>query len=136
MHEYVVASGIVGSVAKLAGSLGGRVKSFRVLVGELSMLDVGLVKELLRELSKDSPLSGAEISVEVERALIRCDSCGAEMSFGEAVEGLGEEERESIHFVPELVSSFARCRGCGSPALRVVAGRGVKIVDVVVTGGG
>jgi Zn finger protein HypA/HybF involved in hydrogenase expression len=134
MHEYIVASGIVGSVAKLAGSLGGHVKSFRVLVGELSMLDVGMLRELLGELSRDSPLSGASISVEVERAVIRCDSCGTEMSFAEAVGRLKDDERESIHFVPELVSSFARCRRCGAPDLRVVAGRGVKIVDVVVQG--
>jgi Zn finger protein HypA/HybF involved in hydrogenase expression len=132
LHEYVVASGVVDSVAKFAGSVGGRVKSFRVLVGELSMLDIGLIRELLGEMARGAGLSEASISVEIERAAIRCGSCGAEMSFSEAVEGLTEEERESMHFVPDLVSSFARCKKCGCPDLRVVSGRGVKVVDVVV----
>ena len=45
MHEYVVAVGVVDSLQNFSRSSGRRVKSFRVFVGELSMLNMDVLRK-------------------------------------------------------------------------------------------
>ncbi|MEM0382166.1 MAG: hydrogenase/urease maturation nickel metallochaperone HypA [Nitrososphaerota archaeon] len=131
MHEYVIAVGIVESLREFSFRSGRVVKSFRVVVGELSMLNLEQLSEALKRLIEASEVSGAQFSIEVEPARVRCGTCGYEMAFSEAVSGLSEEERETIHFLPDLIASYAECRRCGSLDLRVVEGRGVSVRDVI-----
>lgn len=131
MHEFMIARGVVDSLREFSLRSGVVVKSFKVLVGELSMLDVGLLVDAIGRLVEESEVRGASFSVEVEPARVVCGSCGQSMSFGETVAGLSEEEKEAIHFLPELIASFAACRICGSKDLRVASGRGVTVRDVV-----
>lgn len=107
------------------------VRSFKVVVGELSMIDTGALREALERLIAASEVRGADFSIEIDPAKISCGSCGHTMLFGEAVSGLSEEEREMIHFLPDLIASYAACKWCGSLDLRVVSGRGVSVRDVV-----
>lgn len=50
VHEYTVAVGVVESLQNFSKSSGRRVKSFRVFVGELSMLDIDVLREALEKL--------------------------------------------------------------------------------------
>ncbi|BAJ50869.1 hydrogenase nickel incorporation protein HypA [Candidatus Caldarchaeum subterraneum] len=131
MHEYVVAVGVVDSLQNFSRSSGRRVKSFRVFVGELSMLNLEVLREALEKLIRQSEVADAVFSVEVERARVICGSCGYVMSFGEVVEDLDDQEKEVIHFLPELIASYGACRICGSKDLRIESGRGVSVRDVV-----
>jgi hydrogenase nickel incorporation protein HypA/HybF len=131
MHEYAIARGVVESVRDFSLKSGCGVRSFRVLVGELSMLDTSVLREALERLIAASAVKGAEFSIEIEPAMISCGSCGHTMTFGEAISGLSEEEREMIHFLPDLIASYAACKWCGSLDLRIVSGRGVSVRDVV-----
>ncbi|GBC71693.1 hydrogenase nickel incorporation protein HypA [Candidatus Calditenuaceae archaeon HR02] len=135
MHEYVIARGVVESVRNFSLNFGCGVKRFKVLVGELSMLDIGVLREALEGLIAASEVRGADFSIEIEPARISCGSCGNIISFGEAVSHLSEEEREMIHFLPDLIASYAACRRCGSLDLRIISGRGVSVRDVVFTEG-
>ncbi|GBC72115.1 hydrogenase nickel incorporation protein HypA [Candidatus Calditenuaceae archaeon HR02] len=131
MHEYTIAVGVVDSLKNFSKSSGRRVKSFRVFVGELSMLNLEVLRGALEKLIKHSDAADAVFSVEVERARVICGSCGYVMSFGEVVEDLDDQEKEVIHFLPELIASYGACRICGSKDLRIESGRGVSIRDVV-----
>ncbi|MDW8073615.1 MAG: hydrogenase/urease maturation nickel metallochaperone HypA [Nitrososphaerota archaeon] len=133
MHEFVIARGVVESLREFSLRTGRRVSSFRVLVGELSMLNLEVLGEALGRLVEESEVRGASFTVDVEPAEVGCGSCGHVMSFGEAVSELGEEEKEAIHFLPDLIASFTVCRRCGSHDLRVVSGRGVSVRDVTGT---
>jgi len=130
LHELVLVSGIIDAVSRLAREKNRKVSRLTVAVGELASMDRGLIEDLLRELVVGTELEGAEISVEVEKARVKCMSCGAEWGFEDLVKPLSEEEREMIHFLPELVSSFSKCPACGSRYLRIESGRSVRVVEV------
>lgn len=131
MHELVLANGVVDAVSNFARMKGGRVVSFTVAIGELSSFDKSLFEYLLKELVKGTDLEDAKITVEVKEARVKCLSCSSKWGFKELVAPLSEDEKEMIHFVPELVSAFAKCPACGSRDLQIESGRSVRVVEVV-----
>ncbi|MCS7110108.1 MAG: hydrogenase/urease maturation nickel metallochaperone HypA [Candidatus Caldarchaeum sp.] len=131
MHEYMVADGVVASVLRYVLESGRIMRRFRVVVGELSMLDREILAEAVRGLLEKSNLKGVEFSVETEPAKIVCGICGNIMTFEDATSKLDESEKEVVHFIPDLISSYSTCSRCGSMDLRVVAGRWVEVKDVV-----
>ena len=60
-----------------------------------------------------------------EKAVFKCKRCGEEWEFG--TEGLGDDEKESMHFLPETVHAFVKCPKCGSPDFIIKKGRGVWV---------
>ena len=131
MHELVLVSGIIDAVSNLAEEKGAkRVSKLTVAVGELASIDRGLIEDLLKELSLGTKLEGAEIVVVMEEARVLCLSCGAEWGFRELVGPLSEEEREMVHFLPELISSFSKCPRCGGRYFRIESGRSLRVVEV------
>ncbi len=127
MHELVIVSGIVEAVSDLARREGKRILTFTVAVGELASFDKNLIEELLNEVKKGSLIEDAEARIEIERAEVLCKSCEAIWGFSDLIEPLGENEREMIHFLPELVSSFSKCPKCGSRDLEIRSGRGIRV---------
>ena len=65
--------------------------------------------------------------VQIEPATFRCRACGGAFLLRDAVGAEGDDEREAIHFVPELAHAFMTCPTCRSPDFEIVAGRGVAI---------
>lgn len=126
----MIVSGIIEAVSNYAKQEGGRVVRFKVAVGELASFSIELIRELLRNLVKGTELEEAEFSVEAEKAEVRCLSCGATLGFSELIEPLPEDEREMIHFLPELVSSFSKCPRCGGRDFVIESGRSVRVVEV------
>ncbi len=106
-------------------------KSFKVGVGELAQFDIRLVRRLLNDVSKGTPLEGATVVVEREKSRVRCLSCGKAWGFRDLVGSLSKEEREAVHFLPELLSSWSRCPSCSKNYFEIEEGRGVRLFEVV-----
>lgn len=124
VHEWALAEAVIKSLE----GVGGPVKLVRVVLGELQNVDGEILLFALEELKKGTRLEGAKFELEVELAEFECNFCGRKWKLSDV--GVGEAEREAIHFVPELAHAFLRCPSCGSPDFRVVKGRGVRIASV------
>ena len=131
MHELSLVQGIIDAVNDTAEKNGGRVKSFKVGVGELAQFDIRLVRQLLADITKGTPLEGARVVVSLERSSVRCLGCGKDWDFQEVVAPISEDEREMVHFLPELLSSYTRCPSCSKSYFEIEKGRSVRIVEVV-----
>ncbi len=131
MHEWALAEAVIMSVVEYAKSRGASgVKRVVVSLGELQAVDKEILSFALEELRKGASIHIDEFVLEDEEAAFRCRACGFEWRLRD-VGDLGEEIREYIHFVPEVVHTYLRCPKCGSPDFEVVRGRGIKIKEVV-----
>lgn len=131
MHELTLVQGIIDSVAETAAERGGRVQSVKIGVGELAQFDVRLVRKLLQDLKKGTPLEGARVTVETEKSKVRCLGCGRRWDFRELSGPITVDEREMMHFLPELLNSCAKCPACSKSYFEIDEGRSVRIVEVV-----
>ena len=68
-------------------------------------------------------------SIETEKALFRCNNCGAVWGLDDIPE-LGEDEREAIHFMPEASHVYMHCPSCSGIDFQVEKGRGVLIKSI------
>ena len=131
MHELSLVNGILQAVEETAREEKGRVRSFKVGVGELAQFDLRLVRQLLVDSRRGTQLQDVEVAVEVEQSKIRCMSCGKEWSFRQLSGQMSEEQKEMVHFLPELLSSFAKCPSCSRSFFEIEEGRSVRLVEVV-----
>ncbi len=130
MHEYSLVQGIIDALEEMANEKGRRVLSFEVRVGELAQFDLRLVRELLKELKAGTPLEGARVVVRIERSKVKCLSCGSVWRFDDIIQPMAPDEREVVHFFPELLSSYSRCPSCSKSYLEIEEGRSVRIAKV------
>jgi Zn finger protein HypA/HybF involved in hydrogenase expression len=131
LHELSLVQGIINAVSESASEKGGRVQSVRIGVGELAQFDIRLVRGLLNDLKKGTPLEEASISVEPERSKVKCLSCGRTWNFQELTDPISSDEREMMHFLPELLNSCSRCPNCSRSYFEIEEGRSVRIIEVV-----
>jgi hydrogenase nickel incorporation protein HypA/HybF len=128
MHEWALAEAVAKAVEELAAE-SGRVGCVEVVLGELQGVDEEVfrfaLEELLGSLREGRGVSVECVRVTREEAVFRCRACGHEWRLGEW--GLGEEFREAVHFVPEVVHSYYSCPRCGSRDFEIVRGRGVEV---------
>ncbi len=103
---------------------------FKVAIGELAQFDKNLIEDLLIELVKGTELNSAHMIVNVENAVIKCLYCGSKWGFRELIEPLPDDEKEMVHFLPELLSSFCKCPTCEKSDLEIEKGRSIRIVEV------
>ena len=106
-----------------------RVLSVQVLIGELQRIEMEVFSMGLQNLLSESPFSYDVFHFETEKASFRCNACGSEWLLEEHA-GLGEEELEAIHFLPEAAHVYMRCPACGSPDFVLERGRGVTIKSI------
>jgi len=131
VHELSLVNGILQAVEATAKEVGGSVKSFKVGVGELAQFDLRLVRQLLTDSRRGTPLQDAEVAIEVEQSKVRCMSCGREWNFRQLSGQMSEEEKEMVHFLPELLNSFAKCPFCSRSFFEIEEGRSVRLIEVV-----
>ena len=131
MHEASLVEGIIDGVSEVARKRRGRVLSFRVKVGELAQFDLGLIKELLTEFMNGTPLEGAAAVVQEEKCRVRCESCRSDWIFGDLVGALQDDEKEVIHFLPELLATYCKCPSCSKGYFKILEGRSVRVEEVV-----
>jgi Zn finger protein HypA/HybF involved in hydrogenase expression len=131
VHELSLVNGILQAVEETAKETGGSVRSFRVGVGELAQFDLRLVRQLLEDSRRGTPLQDADVTIEVEQSKVRCMSCRREWNFRQLSGHMSEEEKEMVHFLPELLNSFARCPSCSRSFFEIEQGRSVRLIEVV-----
>ena len=134
MHEWALAEAVVEAVLAQARSRPERnVRRVSVVFGELQSIDSEVFATGLEELCRNSELSGAEFALSTREAQLRCRACGEEWFLSQSQ--ISEEERESIHFLPEVVHAFVACPQCGSRDFEVQEGRGVTVESIEYDGG-
>ena len=131
MHELSLVQGIINAVGETASEKGGRVRRVKIGVGELAQFDIRLVRRLLNDLKKGTSLEGARIIVEQERSKVKCLTCGRVWNFQELAAPISDDEREMMHFLPELLNSCSRCPQCSKSYFEIEEGRSVRIIEVV-----
>ncbi|WP_434731019.1 hydrogenase nickel incorporation protein HypA [Thermogladius sp. KZ2Tp1] len=126
VHEWSLAEALLRYVASVYGP---RIKSLKLRVGVLQSIDKEVLLFSIRELAGLYNVSLGDVVLEDEEAVFKCNRCGYEWSFNPG--DLGQEVRESIHFLPEAVFAYTRCPRCGSRDFKVVKGRGLEVAEVV-----
>ena len=134
MHELSLVQGIVDAVQETARERKGTVTSFKVEVGELSQFDIRLIRQLLADLVRGTPLEGAKVVLEREKCSVKCLGCGSRWDFKELAADLSDEEKEMVHFLPELISSCSKCPSCSKSYFEIESGRSVRVAEVVLDG--
>lgn len=125
-----MAEAVVSTVDRLYQENGRRkVLSVKVLIGELQHIELEVFSVGLQNLLSERPFDSDVFHFEIEKASFRCNACTREWLL-EQHTGLGEEEREAIHFLPEAAHVYMRCPSCGSPDFTLERGRGVSIQSI------
>jgi len=133
LHEWALAEAVVTTVLKTAEEENAReVLEIKVVLGELQQIDIEVFKFALTNLVKDTIAEKAQIILEIEPAILKCNSCGYKWKFSEVLEKLDEEVREAIHFLPEVSHAYIKCPNCGSVDFDVIKGRGVYLKSIKV----
>jgi len=133
MHEWALAEGIISTALHVAeGEKWGQITRIHIKMGELQQVDIELFELALKQIREpQSPMvMKAKIELEEEKAILKCRGCGREWAFSDALQQLDEEERESIHFVPEIAHVYITCPRCESPDFEFVKGRGVWLDSI------
>ena len=109
-----------------------RIERIVVSVGQLQRISEDGFRFAIRKVipATTEALRDVEVRVAHEPALFRCRGCGRQFALDEAADGLDAERAEAIHFIPELAHAFLRCPDCHSPDFDLLAGRGVRLVEV------
>ena len=137
MHELALADSVVKAAIHAAEEAGiARIGRIVVRVGELQQIEKDLFEFSLTSVipSHDPRLAETEFEVTDEAVLFECRSCG--QTYGRDESGVGDEEqKEAVHFIPELSHAFARCPSCGSPDFDIIKGRGITLERIEGTDG-
>lgn len=131
MHEWALAEAVITSAAIAARQQGLSVVNEIILnVGELQAIDGDMFASLVREqlATASAELHQTRVRAVKGEAAFECLACKREFFRKDAQ--VGEEERESIHFVPEMAHAYMHCPTCGSPDFRILRGRGVFIEEI------
>ncbi len=130
MHELALADAVIDAVEK---NLGGRdpssVKRVLVMLGELQNIDLEIFEHGLKTLLEGKAIDYRVFSIEIEEAAFLCNNCGESWKLSEQSE-IDEEEREAIHFLPEMAHVYMSCPNCGSRDFTLESGRGVSIAEI------
>ena len=130
MHEWALAEAVISTVERLYRENGRkRILSVKVLIGELQQIEMDVFSMGLENLLSGHPFDSDVFHFETEKASFRCNACGNGWLLEQHPE-LGEEELESIHFLPETAHVYMRCPACGSPDFALEKGRGVTIQSI------
>lgn len=118
MHEFALAKAARDTILQRYRDK----KRVKVYIGELNQIDLGIFKDILV-----SEIEGTGVDVDFDEipAKMRCNICSTEWLYRDVK--LTEEERESIHFIPETIHIFVKCPNCGSNDFSIVEGRGIYV---------
>jgi Zn finger protein HypA/HybF involved in hydrogenase expression len=129
MHEWALAEATVETVRREAA--GRRVLGVRLAFGELQQVDRDIFAAAVADLAPGAGVDPSVFSIEEAPARFACRACGSAWTLAET-RGIGDDEREAIHLLPEAAHAYLACPGCGSADFDVTGGRGVSIVALEV----
>jgi hydrogenase nickel incorporation protein HypA/HybF len=132
MHEWALAEAVVVKAAEVARERGiASVREVVIALGELQDVDRLAFEQGLSIVQQDAPeLAHARFAFETDLAQCACRPCGHAWELRDSVAALPEDERESIHLLPEVVHLYVTCPSCASPDFAIIGGRGVSLVAI------
>ena len=132
MHEWALAEAVVSTAIKVSKKEKfKKITKIKIKIGELQQIDIDTFEFLLKEVIGNHTLvDKAELKIDKEEGVLKCNVCAHKWNFKEVIEELSEEYSEAIHFVPEIAHVYTRCPKCGSPDFKIVEGRGVLIETI------
>lgn len=132
MHEWALAEAVVAKAAEVARERGlSAVSDVVIALGELQAVDRSAFEFGLSAAQREVPeLADARFTFEIDRARCVCRPCGHAWALEDSLAALPEDERETIHLLPEVVHLYVRCPVCSSVDFAIVGGRGVSLVAV------
>ena len=132
MHEWALAEAVAAKATEVARERGiATVREVVIALGELQEVDRSAFELGLSVFQKEAPeLAGARFTFETDLARCACRPCGHAWALQQSLAALPEDERESIHLLPEVVHLYVTCPACASPDFAIVGGRGVSLVAI------
>lgn len=131
MHEWALAEGIILTTLKIANEKNNaNIRSINIKLGSLQQIDLEIFSFALDQISSGTPAEKSDKKIDIENAVLGCRVCDKNWEFEDSKKGLGGEESESIHFIPDLAHSYIRCPDCGSPDFEIKSGRGVWLDSI------
>lgn len=122
MHEWALAESVIKTIENNASIK--KAKIVEVLFGELQDIDKEIFSFAFNELIKQHSLN-IKIKIIEEKAEFKCNSCGKVFDLKSFKNS--KDEKENIHFIPEMAKVFIRCPVCKSPDFEIIRGRGISI---------
>lgn len=132
MHEWALAEAVLEELKKhVDGKAGQSVQQVVLTFGELQKVDKDIFLEGLAFLLPDSGLpAGKDVFVCTDEPVaFSCGRCGFGWTLN-SMTHLSDEEKESIHFLPETIYSYVTCPECASVDYVIEKGRGVTIQSI------
>lgn len=133
MHEWALADGVIATAIKVAKEKDlEKVTEIKIKMGQLQQVENETLDFAFKELIRQNEffLDGVKIVYEKENAVFKCRVCGRKWEMSNALLMLEEDDRESIHFIPEMAHMHLKCPECGSPDFEILKGRGVWIDSI------
>jgi len=128
MHEWALAEAVIFSALEFSKENKlKKISEITVALGELQQIDTEVFDFALKEIIKSKGLE-FKVNMRKKKSLLKCKRCNHEWNFQPGK--LEEQEKESIHFIPELVHDYQRCPECGSPDFKILKGRGVWLDSI------
>jgi len=135
MHEWALADAVISTVEKNTEDTNlSKLQEVTILLGELQNIDLEAFSEGLKMMTKGKGAGLDVFKLEIERAVFQCNYCGVEWVLDD-YPGIGEDEREAIHFLPESAHAYMKCPECESSDFTIKAGRGVTIKSIILKDG-
>ncbi|MDD4238147.1 MAG: hydrogenase nickel incorporation protein HypA [Desulfotomaculaceae bacterium] len=133
MHEWALAESIIVTIMKeYEKEKLSKVFKVTVKIGELQSIELDIFNfalENMIELYKP-PVDLNNICLEIDRCILKCKVCDNHWNYRDTPKKLEEDEKEAIHFIPEVAHTYMRCTQCGSPDFEILQGRGVWIDSI------
>lgn len=109
-----------------------RVDEVVAVLGEMQAIDEKAFSSIFSDLRENyAPVfSRAGLVLETAPAILSCKACGKDFTFAEGRDALKHEEKEAVHFVPDLARVFVQCPACKSPDFTIKQGRGVYLKEI------
>ena len=132
MHEWALAEAVAAKAAEVARERGiAAVSEVVIALGELQEVDRSALEFGLSAAQREAPeLRDSRFIFQTDLARCACRPCGHAWALQESLAALPEDERESIHLLPEVVHLYVTCPACASPDFAIVGGRGVSLVAI------
>lgn len=133
MHEWALVDAVLCAASSAAKENGLRtVDEVVAVLGELQAIDGKAFSSIFSDLRENyAPVfSKASLVLEIAPAVLSCKACGKDFSFAEGRAALKHEEKEAVHFVPDLARVFIKCPFCKSPDFTIKQGRGVYLKEI------
>ena len=128
MHEWALAEGVIQTATGVAKEQGfEKITEIVVRIGELQQIEHDILQFAMEQL-RTSLMKDAKFTLEAIPGKLKCRVCDEEWTFNPG--GVGEEESEAIHFIPEVAHAYISCPNCGSPDFQVLEGRGVLLASI------